>query len=143
MLPLVFFLTDLISHAIFDRQVVSALFVYLVYRGFFKKIDFKIYFSVALLFLQDVVFYDRIGFSLFIILPLFLLVVLTKRFVQRYWWEFLSLFFITLALTIDFFVKNWFFTPGCSIESILIRISSSIVIMTLIFFGTRGNRFSP
>lgn len=116
MIAFVLFLLDFVVCVLFDRWVMFSLIAYFMYKNLCgDELGAWGYVTILLILLQDFFLYERFGLGLIWLLPFIFLTQL---------------------------VKKWLFMRDIAMKSTRGRIFGTLIVMiTLTFFGTRGNRF--
>jgi hypothetical protein len=137
------FILDIIFFQIFNGWLVSFLPLYFLFINCLinKKYFFYLnYIFIFFLLIQDYLFLERVGISLFYIIPtIFFSSKLRRNF--NFGIFSLSFVFITFLLSFNtFLVKNVLFNQDLAYYSTIKFIFINILIGNLIFLGMPGNR---
>jgi len=143
MIALFFFLFDFIVHVACDQWFSNSLLVYFMYRNLQEEALWKPWQCMVLLLLQDFFLHGRFGLGLICFIPLLLVIKGVKVVVHKYWWMVVGYLLLPWFIILEMLViKNWLFMQNIGVKSTLEPIFGTIILMsTLIFFGTLGNRF--
>jgi len=143
MIQYVLFLTDFVAAATLSKWVLFSLVAYFFYVIMFERENkYVIYSTLFLILLQDCFRYGRFGLILFPLIPAVIAARLSCVMLHKYW-HILSYFaLIAFFLILDhFLIRKWLFCLNTTLESTILKIFGTIIVGTLILFGTRGNRF--
>lgn len=138
-----FFFFDFLVSSLASAWVARSLLTYFIATILDGRRSLFFYsFCIFLLLLQDFFFYGHFGISLLYLLPVLGAALLFRRFLYRYWLLLAGYFLVVFALLFEFIlVKKLLFSWYGGWESTKMQIFSSLLILTLLCIGTRGNRF--